>query len=93
VRATRGVSGSFRIDSARKSISSDSGSAYLSKRRAGSLLQFLEHPTETPLFDKQISWIEVDYPEAKVASFGLEFHWLVWFAIVMTLVWIVGRLL
>jgi hypothetical protein len=47
---------------------------YLSERR-GSFANLLLRPTEAPLSDSEIDWIEVRYPPA--AIFGL--HWLIWF--------------
>ena len=57
-----------------KSISAGPGIHYLSERR-GSLANLLLRPTEAPLSDSEIDWIEVRYPAA--AIFGL--HWLIWF--------------
>jgi hypothetical protein len=57
-----------------KSISAGAGMHYLSERR-GSVANLLLRPTEAPLSDNEIGWIEVRYPAA--AIFGL--HWLIWF--------------
>lgn len=57
-----------------KSISAGSGMHYLSERR-GSLANLLLHPTEQPLSDSEIDWIEVRYPTATI----LRLHWLIWF--------------
>lgn len=57
-----------------KSISAGSGMHYLSKRR-GSLANLLLRPTESPLSDTEIDWIEVRYPPATI----LGLHWLIWF--------------
>jgi len=57
-----------------KSISAGSGIRYLSERR-GSLANLLLRPTETPLSDSEIDWIEVRYPTASI----LGLHWLMWF--------------
>jgi hypothetical protein len=47
---------------------------YLSERR-GSFANLLLRPTEAPLSDAEVDWIEVRYPAATV--YGL--HWLIWF--------------
>ena len=47
---------------------------YLSERR-GSLATLLLYPTEPPLSDGTIDWIEVRYPAATI----LHLHWLIWF--------------
>ena len=57
-----------------KSVSAGSGMHYLSERR-GSLSNLLLRPTEAPLSDAEVAWIEVRYPTATV--YGL--HWLIWF--------------
>jgi hypothetical protein len=57
-----------------KSISAGAGVHYLSERR-GSLANLLLHPTERPLSDGIIEWIEVRYPTATI----LHLHWLIWF--------------
>jgi len=57
-----------------KSISAGSGIRYLSERR-GSIASLLLRPTELPLSDSEIDWIEVRYPTATI----LRLHWLVWF--------------
>lgn len=57
-----------------KSISAGSGMHYISERR-GSVASLLLRPTESPLSDNELEWIEVRYPSASI--FGL--HWLIWF--------------
>jgi hypothetical protein len=57
-----------------KSISAGSGMHYLSERR-GSLANLLLRPTEAPLSDTEVDWIEVRYPTATI----LGLHWLIWF--------------
>jgi hypothetical protein len=56
-----------------KSVSAGSGMHYLSERR-GSLANLFLRPTEAPLLDGDIEWIEVRYPRASV----LHLHWLIW---------------
>ena len=58
----------------RKSVAAGSGPHYCSERRA-SLAGLLLHPTEMPIMDSEIEWIEVRYPRATI----LHLHWLVWF--------------
>ncbi len=57
-----------------KSISSGSGMRYVSERR-GSVTNLLLRPSESPLSDSELDWIEVRYPAATI----LGLHWLVWF--------------
>ncbi|HXI44141.1 MAG TPA: hypothetical protein VNH83_29425, partial [Bryobacteraceae bacterium] len=57
-----------------KSISAGTGMHYISERR-GSLASLLLRPTEPPLSDSELDWIEVRYPGASV----LGLHWLIWF--------------
>ena len=59
---------------ATKRISAGPGMHFLSERR-GSLLSLLLHPTEAPLSDNEIEWIEIRYPPAVI----LHLHWLIWF--------------
>ena len=66
--------GACRIALSAKSISAGAGMHYLSERR-GSLQNLLLHPTEPPLSDTEIDWIEVRYPAATI----LRLHWLIWF--------------
>ena len=58
----------------RKSISAGAGMRFLSERR-GSIAGLFLHPTEAPITDSEIEWIEVRYPGATI----LHLHWLVWF--------------
>ena len=44
-------------------------------RRRGSLANLLLRPTERPLSDSEVDWIEVRYPTATI----LSLHWLIWF--------------
>jgi hypothetical protein len=57
-----------------KRISAGGGFHFLSERR-GSLLNLLLYPTEPPLSDNEMEWIEIRYPEATI----LHIHWLIWF--------------
>jgi hypothetical protein len=60
-----------------KRISAGSGFHFLSERR-GSFLNLLLYPTEPPLSDNKMEWIEVRYPDATI----LHLHWLVWFFVI-----------
>jgi hypothetical protein len=60
-----------------KSISAGAGLHFLSERRA-SITGLLINPTEPPIVDGEIDWIEVRYPSAII----LHFHWLVWFFVI-----------
>jgi hypothetical protein len=94
LRAVKPSSGLVHIEAdgepVMKTISADPASWYLSKRRAGSVLGFVENSTEPPMFHNAIAWVEVAYPTAEVAWMGIKLHWLTWFIIVMTGVWIVA---
>jgi hypothetical protein len=57
-----------------KSVSAGTGMHYLSERR-GSLANLFLRPTEAPLPDGDIEWIEVRYLGARV----FHLHWLIWF--------------
>jgi hypothetical protein len=61
----------------RKSIAAGKGMRYLSERRA-SLAGLLLHPAERPLLDRDIDWIEINYPDAHI----LHLHWMVWFFVI-----------
>lgn len=78
IRPLRAVTTELRIlDDGRvvtKRISAGRGMRFLSERR-GSLLSLLLYPTEPPLSDNEIQWIEIRYPPATI----LHVHWLVWF--------------
>ena len=58
----------------RKNVSAGAGVHFLSERRGSPASLFLR-PTEPPLSDGEIEWIEVRYPDAVV----LRLHWLIWF--------------
>lgn len=60
-----------------KRITAGAGIHFLSERR-GSFLSLLLYPTEPPLSNAEISWIEISYPPATV----LHLHWLIWFFVV-----------
>lgn len=57
-----------------KRVSAGNGIHFLSERR-GSLLSLLLYPTEPPISDNEIVWIEIRYPPATV----MHLHWLIWF--------------
>ncbi len=78
IRTRRATSADFHLIYAdhaiSKSVSAGAGVHYLSERR-GSVANLLLHPTEAPLSDAEVAWIEVRYPEAVIFSL----HWLIWF--------------
>jgi len=61
----------------RKTFAAGAGPYYCSERRA-SIAGLLLHPTEAPIIDSEIDWIEVRYPGATI----LHLHWLVWFFVI-----------
>jgi hypothetical protein len=54
------------------------GAGFHSPRRARGLALLL-HPAEAPLPSGPVEWIEVAYPSAEPALFGVEAHWSIWF--------------
>jgi len=78
IRPLRGTSAELELVHAdraiAKSISAGTGMRYVSERR-GSLASLLLRPTEPPLSDSELDWIEVRYPAASI----LGLHWLIWF--------------
>jgi hypothetical protein len=81
VRPVRESKGELRIVQnfrvVTKSIVVGEGVYYLSERR-GSFADLLLHPTEWPLADNEIAWIEVQYPSARI----FHLHWLIWFLLI-----------
>jgi hypothetical protein len=82
IRATRPVSGNFQIvfpqETVEKSIEAGAGPRYLSERRVSSIGDMVWHPSESLLPPGIVDWVEVRYPSAGVAAWGLELPWLAW---------------
>lgn len=78
IRPVRAMTSELQIThdgkSVAKRISAGGGFHFLSERR-GSILNLLLYPTEPPLSDTELEWIEIRYPEATI----LHLHWLIWF--------------
>lgn len=87
LRPLREVSGRLRFvfpDAAfEKQIEAGERPRYLSVRRASSLGEMLRNPGEPRLSEGGVEWIEIRYPPAAVPFLGVEFHWLVWFLVVL----------
>ena len=85
IRPVRAATSELRIlrdgQGLTKRISAGNGVRFLSERR-GSLLSCLLYPTELPLDDSEVEWIEIRYPPATV----LRLHWLIWFLAVSAIV-------
>lgn len=85
IRPLRAVSGNLIVslagESLEKRIEAGQGRRYISERR-GCLAGLLWRPAEKPLHSSYVDWIEVRYPAATVPLLGVEFHWLVWFALI-----------
>lgn len=64
-----------------KTIRAGSGSVWLCPRRSRSPLDWVRYPWEPSLPAGPIEWVEVSYPAANVAVFGLEAHWSGWFVL------------
>ena len=83
IRPDRPLSGRLRItvngETVEKSIKTGSGFAWLSPKRVHSLIELIRYPTEKPLEAGPVKWVEVAYPTATVALFGLAVHWSIWF--------------
>jgi len=62
-----------------KSIAAGSGFSFHSRRRSRSVIGLIRYPGELPLAAGPISWIEVSYPPATLAGFGIEMPWPAWF--------------
>jgi hypothetical protein len=95
VRPLQEVSGRLRIhlpgETLEKSIDAGSGLRRLSRRRVCFSLALLLHASEWPLSRRDVKWIEVVYPPARVHACGTDLHWLIWFmAASMLSGWVVG---
>ncbi len=64
-----------------KQIEAGSGLRFLTSRRVRAAASWLIHPGEARIDTGAVEWIEVDYPASRLACFGFEAHWLVWFLI------------
>jgi hypothetical protein len=60
-----------------KTIAAGAGIHYLSRRRVGTLPDFVLHPIELPFHDSVAAWIQIDYPAARIHGFP----WLAWFVL------------
>jgi hypothetical protein len=83
VRPARALSGTLECDvageRAAKSVAAGQGLRCLSRKRTRSFLELVRYPTERPLGAGPVRWIEVAYPPASVALFGISAHWSIWF--------------
>ena len=64
-----------------KAVAAGDGIRYHSRKRVRSLLELVHYPLESPLPAGPVEWIEISYPPATVALFGLEAHWAIWFSV------------
>jgi hypothetical protein len=64
-----------------KAVTAGDGIRYHSRKRVRSLVELIRFPLEPPLPAGPVEWIEISYPPATVALFGLEAHWAIWFAL------------
>jgi hypothetical protein len=67
--------------SVQKAVAAGGGIRYDSRKRVRSLMELVRYPLEPRLPAGPVEWIEVAYPPAKLALFGIEAHWAIWFAV------------
>jgi len=83
IRPERPVQGALRIaiggEQAAKSVAAGAGAPYVSRKRTRSLVELVRYPVEMPLGAGPVEWIEIEYPAAEVAAFGMAAHWVAWF--------------
>lgn len=83
IRGARAGSGTLDLStpnsSVTKKVEVGSGLRYLTQRKVSAILDYFMNPGESFLSGSTVDWVEVRYPAASVAGFGLELHWLVWF--------------
>ena len=86
VRAVRPGAGMIRLhipgSVLTKQLVVDGGAYSLPARRVGTWWNWLAHPGEQLIQDRQVRWIEVAYPPATVDIMGLGAHWLVWLFVI-----------
>jgi hypothetical protein len=89
IRPTTAVSANLRLrirgEELSKTIDAGGEPRFIAGRRVSSALAALWHPDEPPIGSSAVSWIDVPYPEAHLAVFGLRIHWLLWFVIISML--------
>lgn len=85
IRPLRELSGTlqWRIGGAdvSKTIAAGNAFAWHSAERTQSWIQWIRYPLEGPLPAGPMRWIEIAYPAAEPALFGLALPWAVWFLV------------
>ncbi|HEY7390903.1 MAG TPA: hypothetical protein VH640_20470 [Bryobacteraceae bacterium] len=74
-----------------KKIEAGGGQRFIAERRVRSVWEAFWHPDEPRLPAGKIEWVEVAYPAASMAIFGMRINWLVWFVVVSMLAALVFR--
>ena len=71
----------FRVGGAEVARGIEAGAAprYVAGRNVRSMLATLWEPAQPRVATDAVEWIDVDYPGAETAAFGLRLNWLVWF--------------
>ncbi|MEO8127788.1 MAG: hypothetical protein ABJF23_14985 [Bryobacteraceae bacterium] len=86
IRPVAPVSGSLRFavggETIEKKIETGPGARFVPGLRPSSLLDAIWHPDEPRIQSAAVDWIDVRYPDANVAIFGIQLHWLIWFTII-----------
>ena len=90
IEAAQPVSGhlTFVIDgnTVTKRIEAGTRQRFVPGRSVSSAVEELWSPGEHRIAANNVEWIEIRYPEARLAALGIEWNWLVWFFVVSTAV-------
>jgi hypothetical protein len=62
-----------------RGIEAGTASRYVAGRNVRSMLATLWEPAQPRVATDAVEWVEVDYPGAEPAAFGVRLNWLVWF--------------
>ena len=86
IRPVAPVSGSLRFavggETIEKKIEADPSARFVPGLRPSSILEAVLHPDEPRIQSPAVDWIDVRYPDANVAIFGIQLHWILWFTII-----------
>ncbi len=88
IRAERAVSGSMTVSlpggAVEKRVDA-ADSRYISERRVNSIWGLFWHPGESPIRNRTVEWIEIQYPHSGVRWLGLDMPWEAWLLIISIL--------
>lgn len=89
IRPVRPVCGGLRLKirgaEIGKTICAGTRGVFLSRRCVRSLVSFLLRPEEGRLPRGDVSWVEIDYPEADMTIAGVALPWIAWFVLISIL--------